>query len=194
MVLTNEDKLRAIKISQKLQDYFDNNPGSSALRSTDVFDILKKSGLVEWDRHQGVKFRNFLRKLNEQNALDLIPQCHCEKSSAYRSNWYFTSAPSKTIKNRNLIPLSETNKPAILDYDSIKDYVSKLPASKNRNYLQHQLAIRAKYPRAYEIWTKEEENLLIRVYKEESKLFKLSELFMRQPSAIQSLLELRRSR
>ncbi len=50
--------------------------------------------------------------------------------------------------------------------------------------------IRQKYPRAYERWTEEEENLLIKTYNEGLDIEHLAELLKRQQGAIQSRLRM----
>jgi hypothetical protein len=61
--LTPDEKIKAIKISKALQTFFDQNPGTRILRSTDAYEILVTKQLVERDRHHGLFFRKFLGKL-----------------------------------------------------------------------------------------------------------------------------------
>ncbi len=46
--------------------------------------------------------------------------------------------------------------------------------------------IKADYPKAYELWTEEEDSLLIKMVDEKQYLLKISNKFQRQPSAIMS--------
>lgn len=62
-MLTENDVLKAIKISQVLQEYFEKAITHGELRSTDVYEILARKGAVEKDRHNGTKFREFLQHL-----------------------------------------------------------------------------------------------------------------------------------
>lgn len=188
-MITNDDKLRAIKISQALQDWFDSNRELRSLRSTDVYEILVKKNLVEKDRHNGVKFREFLIKLKNNQALDLIPQCRIEQTDGKFINGFFESTPNKTIKSRNLIPINKINDVKTLDIEEIKKEIEELSKRKISDFDFIELGTRKKYPRAYECWTKKEEDLLLKVVKEITDPFELSKIFKRQPSAIQNRLK-----
>ena len=87
-----------MKISQTIQNYPDKHPNVVNLSSVDVYVELRKFGLVEEGRHGSIRFRQFLKKLNEENALDLIPQVRMERSGGKSVNWRFISAPGRTIR------------------------------------------------------------------------------------------------
>lgn len=188
-MLTNNDITRAIKISQAIQDYFDEQNIQGELRSTDVYDVLVKKNLVEKDRHQGIKFRAFLKKLKKNNELHFIPQCRAEENGGYSTNWFFRSAPGKTIKTRNLKPIAEAGKVILLDLEKVKNEINELPKRDTGNFTHVELGTREKYPRAYEFWTAKEEEILLEVVKEITDSFKLSVLFQRQPSSIRNRLK-----
>jgi len=190
MKLTKDDITRALKISRAIQDYFDHDPFQRVLRSTDAYDLLVKKNLVEVDRHSGYKFRAFLHKLKDNDVLrKLIPQCRAEETSGNFTNWYFESAKSKTVPHGNFKPMSKIDRPQTLNKDDIKQEIQKLPKRDPIGLTLIELETRKKYPRAYEIWSDKEEELLIKVVKEISDPFKLSDLFGRQPSAIQNRLK-----
>jgi len=190
MKLTNDDISRALKISRAIQDYFDNDPFQKVLRSTDAYDLLVKKNLVEVDRHSGYKLRAFLHKLKDNDALRrLLPQCRAEDTRGNLTNWYFESAKNKTVAHGNLIPMSQIDRPQTLNRDEIKQEIQKLPKRDPIGLTRIELETRKKYPRAYEFWSVKEEELLIKVVKEISDPFKLSDLFGRQPSAIQNRLK-----
>jgi hypothetical protein len=188
-MLTDNDKLRAIKISQALQDFFDKNPITKVLRSTHAYDELLKKNLVEKDRHDGVKFRNFLRKLLDHSALDLIPQLRIDQQNDKWINWYFESAASKTIKARNLRPILKTTAEKHIDKQAIVERLSNLRKRDESDFGFAEVQTRKNYPRAYEYWTKEEDELLLMAVEEITDSFELSKLFGRQPSAIQTRLK-----
>lgn len=188
MSLTDDDKIRAIRISQALQEFFDKSPFDKVLRSSQAYDELLKKNLVERDRHGGIKFRDFLKKLLRHNSLDLIPQLRIEKNGDNWINWFFESAPSKTIKARNLRPISKPIVKPTIDLQLIKDELAQMVKRDDRDFDFAQLGTRKNYPRAYEYWTKREEDLLREVVKEITDPFELSKIFSRQPSAIQTRL------
>lgn len=90
--ITPDEKQRAIKISQALQVHFDQNPGVKSMRTPEAYEVLVTKGLTERDRHQGIKFREFLHKLKDANALVFIPQCIAEPGTGNSTNWIFRSA------------------------------------------------------------------------------------------------------
>jgi hypothetical protein len=59
MEISLEEKKRAMQISRALQHFFDENRGTTELRSTDAYAILVTKNLVERDRLQGYFFGNF---------------------------------------------------------------------------------------------------------------------------------------
>jgi hypothetical protein len=144
---------------------------------------------VERDRHNGIKFRDFLRLLKDNNALNLIPQCRFEKSSGKTINWFFDSTPGKTITAKKLRPIGDVGKPVTINTENIKIQIEELPKRDTSKMLPQELETRINYPRAYEFWTDEEEQLLLQVIMEIKDPFELSKLFKRQPSAIQNRLK-----
>ncbi len=75
----------------------------------------------------------------------------------------------------------------VLD-DMKEDAVAFGLSSKQTPYEERLAKIRAKYPKAYEKWTEDEDNLLRQKFKEGANSQELSEFFERQPSAIRSRL------
>lgn len=110
MALTNEEKMKAIRISRALEEYL-KMTGKTNMRSTEVYEYLARKGLVERDRHQGVYFRKFLNKLKRENALDLIPQCTAIDKNDRFTNWYFHAAPEKMSKTIIVKQVTEERKP-----------------------------------------------------------------------------------
>jgi hypothetical protein len=187
-MITENDVRQAIKISQVLQEYFEKAITHGELRTTDVYEILARKGAVERDRHNGGKFRAFLHHLKKHNQLYLIPQCRAEDNGGDYTNWYFHSAPGKTTKAQNLKPLAEMGKTSTVDENEVKKSVSLFPKRDTSKFTPKETETRENYRRSFEFWTNEEEQLLLEVVKEIKDPFKLSELFQRQPSAIQTRL------
>lgn len=189
MPLTPDDTMRAIRISQAIQAYLDKHPNDRDLSSTDIYDELRKSGLVEVDRHGGIKFREFLKKLLDHNALDLIPQVQFERADKNYIQWHFISMPGKTIKAKNLKPIAKAGKEPNIDLEALRSQIAQLPRRSTHDLTHVQSHTRETYPRAYEIWTPQEEELLKSASAQITDAFVLSKLFGRQPSAIQTRLK-----
>lgn len=183
--ITQNEKRICIEISNALQTFFDQNPGTSTLRSDDAYEILAKKGLVERDRHRGIKFREFLNKVKEASAMVFIPQCRPEPGNGRSTNWIFQSAPSKTIKIKNLKmnppipPVDETK------LSEIKYEIDSLRKRNTEDFDFIQLDTRKNYPRAYEYWSTKEEELLLMASELTDDSFKLSNIFGRQPSVLE---------
>ncbi|HEY8401554.1 MAG TPA: hypothetical protein VIK89_09845 [Cytophagaceae bacterium] len=106
MAISQKETLLAIQISQYIQDYFDNNKIYNTVKTSEIYEVLYKKGIENWDKNSASKFREFLKKLASNSALDLIPQCRPEMSGKSMT-WYFESTPGKTIKARKLVPLNK---------------------------------------------------------------------------------------
>ncbi|MFB2118732.1 hypothetical protein [Parapedobacter sp. 2B3] len=183
--LIKEEKQSAIRISRALQAFFNENPGTTVLRSDDAYDILVTKGLVERDRHHGIKFRDFLRRLKEAGALSFIPQCQPEPGNGHYTNWYFRSVSAVTP----LVKSPIRQKISTDGYAALRaeiDTFDKVPESR-LNYVAKE--IRKTYPRAYEHWTLAEVNLLQETAKQIACTLELSKIFGRQPSAIKRKLK-----
>lgn len=106
MAISQKETLLAIQISQLIQDYFDNNKISNTLKTSEIYEVLYKKGVENWDKNNASRFREFLKKLSANSALDLIPQCRAEMSGK-STTWYFESTPGKTIRARRLVPVNK---------------------------------------------------------------------------------------
>jgi len=185
MTISSSDTTLALRIFQAPQEYFDQERIVGPLRSNEVYDILVRRGLIERDRHQGIKFREFLHRLKKDNQLYLILQCRFEETRGSQVNWFFESTPGKVHTGRRLIPIAQAVQKKSLDLESIKHEVEKLPKRDTSGFGVVELETRKNYPRAYELWKSKEEDLLKRIYQEIQDPIELSKLFKRQPSAIE---------
>ena len=107
MTLSSSDTTLALRISQALQAYFDRERIVGPLRSNEAYEILARQGLIERDRYQGIKFREFLHRLRKENQLYLIPQCRFEETRGNQVNWFFESTPGKVPTGRKLVPIAQ---------------------------------------------------------------------------------------
>ena len=72
MSINAEDFQKARRISRAIQEYMEKE-NLNGLRSTDVYPILAQKGLVERDRHQGLFFRRFLKKITKKQHAQINP-------------------------------------------------------------------------------------------------------------------------
>jgi hypothetical protein len=194
--ITHADFQKARRISRAIQEYLEYT-GSNGLRSTDVYDYLANKGIIEKDRHQGLHFRRFLKKLKDASLLTkLIPQCSYTYSSNGMHEWYFHRSNKEisvtpTDKNEN-IPHREhfpnmTESEMAEFINKVKPEIENLP-KRDKDWTPQQLETRKNYKRAYEIWSAREDELLKEAYQKVQNLDKVAELLQRQPSAVESRL------
>jgi hypothetical protein len=195
MNFTQEDFQRALRISEAIQQYL-SQTGMVNARSTDLYDMLARNDLVEKDRHNGIHFRKFLRKLKEANLLHLIAGCtYVENSRGVE--WYFNLSARK-LNNTSTTSQKATivHKPAMgkeeIEALILKEmpHVAALPVRSNPDYTNQQLDIKKNYPRAYEIWTNEEYEILKRVYQQCKNIDAVAKLLQRQPHIVSEKLKL----
>lgn len=194
MKFTQEDFQKARRISVAIQQFL-LQTGMRNARTTDVYDILTRKGLIEKDRHQGLHFRSFLRQLKDANLLHLIPQCSFNAGS--RGNeWYFnpvshTSSGLENIKKKALIHhkpvMSREEIESLIQNES--ENVEKLPKRTDIKYTSQHKELRGYYPRAYEIWTEEEYEILARVFQQCKNVDAVARLLKRQPHIVKEKIE-----
>lgn len=192
---TQEDFQKARRISKAIQEHLEliNQDG---LRSTDVYPVLARKDLVQKDRHQGIHFRSFLNKLRENGMLkQLIPQCHFQHSKSDSMEWYFyrsNSLPKEHLPDGNS---QRINSPSLTDseidelIEEAKPHIDKLPIRDTSDFTPQMKETRKNYPRAYEIWTPREIEIMERAFKKFNKIDKVAELLRRQPSAVRTKLK-----
>lgn len=196
MDISHEDFQRAKRISRAIQEYLEliNQDG---LRSTDIYPVLAKKGLIEKDRHNGLHFRKFLKKLKEYNMLkSLIPQCEYRTTKTEFLEWYFYRSKvntskdiaSKTERKKLIIP--ETTEEEINELiEKAENHIARLPKRDTSDFTPQMNEIRNNYPRAYEIWTEREIEIMLRAYKKFKRIDKVAELLQRQPSVVKERIE-----
>jgi len=194
MNISHEDFQKARRISRAIQEHLE-QINQDGLRSTDIYPLLAKKGLVEKDRHNGLHFRKFLKRLKENDLLKLIPQCQYRTTKTEFLEWYFYRSRVNTSKNetlqteeRNLI-VPDISEDGINDLiEKAKPHVAKLPKIEKANLTPQMLEIRLNYPRAYEKWTKREIEIMTKAYKKFNRIDKVAELLERQPSVVRKKL------
>lgn len=195
MELTHEDFQKARRISRAIQEYLE-QINKNGLRSTDVYPILVKKGFIEKDRHNGLHFRKFLRKLKENNNLRLIPQCQFNTTKTEFLEWYFYRVKSDS-DNTVSASINEPRKVKVpemteMEIDEIfkkeKSKIDELPKRNKAYFTPQMLEIRENYPRAYERWTGNEIDLMKWAFEKSKRIEKVAELLGRQPSVIRKRL------
>ena len=190
MNVTHEDFQKARRISRAIQEHLE-QINEDGLRSTDIYPILARKGLVEKDRDNGLHFRKFLRKLKENDLLKLIPQCQYRTTKTDFLEWHFYRSKIDAFEKgkapnneRKLIEpkISEENINDLIEKE--KPFVAKLPKINSKNFTPQMLEIRANYPRAYEKWTEREIEIMIKAFKKFNRIDKVAELLERQPSVV----------
>lgn len=195
MELTHEDFQKARRISRAIQEYLE-QINKDGLRSTDVYPILAKKGFIEKDRHNGLHFRKFLRKLKENNNLRLIPQCQFNTTKTEFLEWYFyrvksdsDNTVSASINEPRKVKVPEMTEMGIDEiFKKEKSKIDELPKRDKAYFTPQMLEIRENYPRAYERWTGNEIDLMKWAFEKSKRIEKVAELLGRQPSVIRKRL------
>lgn len=198
MKFTHEDFQRAKRISAAIQEFL-MQTGMKDARTTDVYEMLARKGLVEKDRHQGLHFRKFLAQLRDANVLtQVIPQCTFNLNERGGNEWHFhpvnkeLSAGKGTGKAATAIHQPLLNNEAIisiLEEEAVN--VAMLSVRKDKEYTPQETSIKRNYPRAFEYWSEMEYLILERVYRKCGKVDVVAKLLKRQPHIVQEKIEAR---
>lgn len=87
MSISNEDIQKAIRIRKCVNEYFCYQ-GGSIVQAKELMPIFIEKGIFNRNHKDGLPIRDFLRKLDENNHLHLIPQVQIDQKEKNR-NWYF---------------------------------------------------------------------------------------------------------
>jgi len=195
MNISHEDFQNARRISRAIQEHLE-QINEDGLRSTDIYPILARKGLIEKDRHYGLHFRKFLRRLKENDLLKLIPQCQYRTTKTDFLEWYFYR--SRVDTNKKDLSQSEDRKliaPEITEQEindlieQAKPHVEKLPKIGGLTLTPQMIEIRTNYSRAFEKWTEREIEIMTRAYNKFKRIDKVAELLERQPSVVRKKIE-----
>ncbi|WP_133686354.1 hypothetical protein [Maribacter spongiicola] len=195
MIISHEEFQKARRISRAIQEYLEQT-GSHGVRSTDVYPLLARKGLIQKDRHNGVHFRNYLKRLHKSGMLNLIPQCKANKNKSKSYEWRFYSVPdSKIISNVESVNVDNPIVPDITEAEiddlilKTKSHIDKLPKIDTSILPPQILELRKNYPRAYEKWTEREYDIMNRAFVKFKNIYKVAELLRRQPSVVRKKLK-----
>jgi hypothetical protein len=81
---------KAHTINVVVSKYFESNPSVTEAKPKDLMSSLIKAGIFKSDHRQGLPLRNFLRELDKENLLHLLPMLRIERKTKNRL-WYFTT-------------------------------------------------------------------------------------------------------
>ena len=201
MALRQDQFQLARRISRAIQEHLE-AISQDGLRSTDVYPVLARKGIVEKDRHNGLKFRQFLKTLYDNNALtQLIPQCKPVPPTRFQKHmeWYFYKQPTNKL-NIDREPEEDravfiVNTPVMTDneidsdIETKKQMIDRLPKRPFSSFNATELDTRKNYPRSYELWTADEINIMVLAWRSYRKVEKVALLLRRQRSVVEKKLK-----
>lgn len=87
MSITTADIQKALRIKKAVTEYFDSS-NQTKVMAKDLMTLFITKEIFNRDHNEGLPIRDFLRHLDENNHLHLIPQIHFEQKEQNK-NWYF---------------------------------------------------------------------------------------------------------
>ena len=96
MNLTNTDIQKALRIKRAVNEYFENTSRIN-VEAKELMNFFIKKGIFVKNIQDGLPIRDFLRRLDENHNLHLIPQVHFEQKDKNK-NWYFV----KTVNENDI--------------------------------------------------------------------------------------------
>ena len=87
MSITNAEIQKALRIKKAVTEYFDSS-NQTKVMAKDLMTVFVAKEIFNKDHKEGLPIRGFLRHLDENNHLNLIPQVHFEQKEQNK-NWYF---------------------------------------------------------------------------------------------------------
>jgi hypothetical protein len=87
MSITTADIQKALRIRKAVAEYFENS-NQTKIAAKDLMPFFIIKGIFNLDHREGLPIRDFLRHLDENQHLHLIPQVYFEQKEKNK-NWYF---------------------------------------------------------------------------------------------------------
>jgi hypothetical protein len=87
MSITKKDIQQALRIKRAINEYFEYSLETKIMAKELMSLFISKEIFIK-DYKEGLPIRDFLRQLEENNHLHLIPQAHFEQKDSNK-NWYF---------------------------------------------------------------------------------------------------------
>lgn len=92
MTLSSNDIQKALRIKRAINEYFENS-NETKVQSKELMNLFIEKGIFTNNNKDGLPIRDFLRLLDENKQLNLIPQVFFEQKEQNK-NWYFIKAKS----------------------------------------------------------------------------------------------------
>ena len=87
MAITNNDIQNALRIKRCVNNYFQTSD-KIPIEAKELMPIFIKEGIFTKNHKDGLPIRDFLRHLERENHLHLIPQAQYSQKDKNK-NWYF---------------------------------------------------------------------------------------------------------
>ena len=87
MNLTNDEIQQALRIKRALLEFFESSI-ETKVQAKELMALFIKKGIFKNNNQDGLPIRDFLRRLDENNQLKLIPQVYFEQKEQNK-NWFF---------------------------------------------------------------------------------------------------------
>ena len=87
MALTNQDIQKALKIKKVVNEYFERT-NLTKIEAKELMPDFIAKGIFVSNNQDGLPIRSFLRKLDDEKYLKLIPQTFFEQKDQNK-NWFF---------------------------------------------------------------------------------------------------------
>ena len=87
MAITKNNIQMALRIKRCVNNYFQTSE-KSRIEAKELMPNFIKEGIFSKNHKDGLPIRDFLRHLEGENQLNLIPQAHYEQKDTNK-NWYF---------------------------------------------------------------------------------------------------------
>jgi len=87
MSVTDDDIQKAFRIKRAVKEYFENST-ETKIQAKELMNFFIARGIFSSNHKDGLPIRDFLRHLNENMHLHLIPQAFFEQKDLNK-NWFF---------------------------------------------------------------------------------------------------------
>ena len=87
MNLTSADIQKALRIKRAVVEHFEHST-ETKVQAKELMNYFISKGIFSRNQKEGLPIRNFLRLLEENKQLKLIPQVHFEQKEQNK-NWFF---------------------------------------------------------------------------------------------------------
>jgi hypothetical protein len=87
MSISNDDIQKALRIKRAVNEYFEKTT-ETKVQAKELMNIFIEKGIFSRNHKDGLPIRDFLRHLDTNHQLNLIPQAFFEQKDVNK-NWYF---------------------------------------------------------------------------------------------------------